>query len=173
MNRYAARNILPSVLLLAGCAGAPEVVLESDVPNVSGYEPLVTRNLLREEGRIAGVEVLYRGDIDDPIRQVNETQSRFSAQGWTLVSKQARAAATVLNFRKDSRSARVEIAMNQLDPMTSPAHLQVFPTPPAPPPVSWTSSMPNGGAATSAPPQSQPAAATAHTPIEGFAPPTR
>jgi hypothetical protein len=171
MNRRSAQNIvhsthLPSVLLLlallpAGCKGPPEVVLESDVPNVAGYEPLVTRNLQREAGRISGVEVLYRGDIDDPVRQVNDTQARFITQGWTLVSKQARGAATVLNFRKDSRSARVEIAMNQLDPMTSPAHLQVFPTPPPPPPISFS------------PPTTSAGGASTGAPIEGFAPPTR
>jgi len=154
-------GLLFSLLLLIGCKGPPEVVLESDVPNVAGYEPLVTRNLQREEGRISGVEVLYRGDIDDPVRQVNDTQSRFSAQGWTLVSKQARGAATVLNFRKDSRSARVEIAMNQLDPMTSPAHLQVFPTPPRPPAASFSLPAPTS------------AAPSTGAPVEGFAPPTR
>jgi len=166
MNRHAARIILLSLLLfsgllLTGCKGPPEVVLESDVPNVAGYEPLVTRNLQREDGRISGVEVLYRGDIDDPVRQVNDTQSRFSAQGWTLVSKQARGATTILNFRKDSRSARVEIAMNQLDPMTSPAHLQVFPTPPQPPAVSFSTPAPSD------------AAPSTGAPVEGFAPPTR
>ncbi len=171
MNRRWAQNILhsthlPSVLLLmallaAGCKGPPEVVLESDVPNVAGYEPLVTRNLQREGGRISGVEVLYRGDIDDPVRQVNDTRARFMAQGWILVSKQARGAATVLNFRKDSRSARVEVAMNQLDPMTSPAHLLVFPTPPPPPAISFSPST------------TSPGDTSAGAPIEGFAPPTR
>jgi len=166
-----AQNILPSarltwglawaVLLIVGCKGTPEVVLESDVPNVAGYEPLVTRNLERTDGRISGVEVLYRGDIVDPVQQVKDTQSRFSAQGWTLVSRQARGAATILNFRKDSRSARVEIAMNQLDPMTSPAHLQVFPTPPPPPPVTFSAPVPSGAAPTSG------------APVDGFAPPAR
>jgi hypothetical protein len=173
MNWHAARNILLSVTLLTGCTAPPEVVLESDVPNVAGYEPLVTRNLQRQEGRISEVEVLYRGDIDDPIRQVNETQSRFSAQGWTLVSKQARGVATVLNFRKDSRSARIEIAMSQLDPMVSPAHLRVFQTPP-PPLVAMSSPAPSHSEQTApAASSTSGAMSAAKVPIEGFAPPTR
>ncbi|MEY4786172.1 MAG: hypothetical protein RL692_66, partial [Planctomycetota bacterium] len=39
------------------------MVLESDIPNVQGLEPIITRNIQRSGEQVDAVEVLYRGDI--------------------------------------------------------------------------------------------------------------
>lgn len=141
------------------------MVLESDIPNVDGFEAIVTRDIQREGDHITGVEVLYRGDVVDAKDNINSTRHRFIDAGWELVSQQAKGKTTVLNFTKDSRTARVEIALNQIEPMMSPALLRVRPT---------VSSATVSSAAATTPSSNIPAAATTTSRRimpEGFAPP--
>ena len=79
------------------------MILESDVPNVVGFEPLVTRDIQHDGATLTSVEVIYRGDVSDTTRNVDSTQAMFIDSGWSLVSRQARGKTTVLNFAKDSR----------------------------------------------------------------------
>lgn len=152
--------IVASTFFQVGCSGQPAMVLESDIPNVDGFESIVTRDIQRQGDQITAVEVLYRGDVVDTNDTVNSTRHRFIDAGWELVSQQAKGKTTILNFTKDSRTARVEIALNQIEPMMSPALLRVWPT---------------GSAAAAATPSSNiPGAATATSGTimpEGFAPP--
>ncbi len=103
------------------------MVLESDIPNVQGLEPIITRDIQRSGQQVDTVEVLYRGDITATQKNVQATRDRFDDAGWSFISQQARGNTTVLNFAKDTRTARVEIALNQIEPMMSAAVLQVRP----------------------------------------------
>ena len=117
--------VVASTLFQVGCSSPPEMVLESDIPNVQGLEPIITRDIQRSGEQVDAVEVLYRGDITATQKNVQATRDRFDDAGWSLISQQARGNTTVLNFAKDTRTARVEIALNQIEPMMSPAVLQV------------------------------------------------
>ena len=101
------------------------MVLDSDIPNISGFEAIVTRDIVRTGGEMSSVEVIYRGDVIDSNTNVSETRSRFIDNGWTLVSEQSRGETTIINFVKPPRWAKVQIALNQIDPMMSPATLRV------------------------------------------------
>ncbi len=108
-----------------GCSSQPEMVLESDIPNVAGFDPIITRDIERSGDQVTSVEVIYRGDLKNSKDNIESTKERFNAAGWELVSQQARGKTTILNFTKDSRKARVDIALNQIEPMMSPALLRV------------------------------------------------
>lgn len=115
-------------LTAVACDSTPEMVLESDIPNVQGFEPIVTRDIKREGEWINGLEVIYRGDLKDSRKNIAETRERFTNAGWRLVSQQSRGQTTILNFAKDTRAARVAIALSQIEPAMSPAVLTVTST---------------------------------------------
>ncbi|MSQ90897.1 MAG: hypothetical protein EXS01_05830 [Phycisphaerales bacterium] len=125
MERFAPIISLALLSLTLGCSSAPSTVLESDIPNVTAMEAIVTRDLVRENDQIIGVTVLYRGEVSDCQVVARATRSAYADHGWTLISQQARGTSTVLNFAKDRRAARIELSENQIDPMTSPAVLRV------------------------------------------------
>ncbi len=110
---------------LSGCGSPNTMVLDSDIPNISGFEAIVTRDVVRTGGEISSVEVIYRGDVVDSDTNVVDTRSRFIDSGWKLVSEQSRGETTIINFVKSPRWAMVQIALNQIDPMMSPAILRV------------------------------------------------
>ncbi|MSR45071.1 MAG: hypothetical protein EXS15_06945 [Phycisphaerales bacterium] len=110
---------------LVGCSSGPATILESDIPNVSAMETIVTRDLKHEGTEIVGVTVLYRGEISDCKITAADTTASYSEYGWSLISEQARGASTVLNFGKGRRVVRIELSENQNDPMTSSAVLRV------------------------------------------------
>ena len=114
-----------AVLCGVGCSSTPKTILESDVPNVRGMEPIVTRDIVRRGDEIVGINVIYRGDVIDCQVNARDTISAFDDQGWSLISEQARGTTTVLNFGKEQRRVRVDIAENQIDPMMSPAILRL------------------------------------------------
>lgn len=118
---------LPRILflVLGGCSADNTMVLDSDIPNVSGFDALVTRDVTRTAGVMSSVEVIYRGDVTDTETNITETRQIFLDHGWTVVSEQARGETTILNFAKAPRWATVQIALNQIDPMMSPALLRV------------------------------------------------
>ncbi|MCX5663764.1 MAG: hypothetical protein NTY97_03570 [Planctomycetota bacterium] len=62
--------VVASTFFQVGCSSPPEMVLESDIPNVQGLEPIITRDIQRSGEQVDAVEVLYRGDI---------TATQFSA----------------------------------------------------------------------------------------------
>ena len=119
--------VVASTFFQVGCSSPPEMVLESDIPNIEGLEPIITRDIQRSGVKVDTVEVLYRGEIVATQKNVEATRVRFDDAGWSFISQQARGNTTVLNFAKDSRTARVEIALNQVEPMMSAAVLQVRP----------------------------------------------
>lgn len=124
-------NISPTLLGCAvvafalSCTSENAMVLDSDIPNVVGLDPIVTRDIERQGGIVTKVEVIYRGDIADPATPIGATSSAFAEHGWRLVSQQSREKTSTLYFAKDSRQASVQIALNQIDPMMSPAVLRV------------------------------------------------
>jgi len=152
--------VVASPLFQVGCSSPPEMVLESDIPNVQGLEPIITRDIQRSGEQVDAVEVLYRGDITATQKNVQATRDRFDDAGWSFISQQARGNTTVLNFAKDTRTARVEIALNQIEPMMSPAVLQVRPATDA-----TFSTSPSAGIPLVLPTTSQSVL------LEGFAPP--
>lgn len=139
------------------------MVLDSDVPNVVGFDPIITRDIQRKEQLLCGVEVIYRGDVTDPSEQIGDTRSAFTENGWTLVSQQARGKTSTMYFAKDSRSATVQIALNQIDPMMSPALLRVGP-------AGSSGTTPQSSAARASP-GGIPRADSGSRYPEGFAPP--
>lgn len=150
--------LLLATALESGCSTAPANILESDIPNVAGMDVIVTRDIVRSEGQIVGVNVIYRGDVIDCQTIATETKSAYDEQGWWLLDEQARGTTTVLNFGKDQRRARIEIAENQIDPMMSPAILRV--------------SLVGGSGESSPQAQVQPRGGSeSSTGPEGFAPP--
>ncbi len=122
----ASRIVLLLVLATgSGCSSTPTNILDSDVPNVAGMDPIVTRDIVHSEGQLVGVSVIYRGDVVDCQENARETKSAYEAQGWWLIDEQARGTTTVLTFGKEQRRARIDISENQIDPMMSPALLRV------------------------------------------------
>ncbi len=142
-----------------GCGGPPKTILESDVPNVVGMEPIVTRDIVRREGEMVGVHVIYRGDVVDCQVIARETRAAFDDQGWWFMNEQARGTTTVLTFGKEQRRVRIEIAENQIDPMMSPATLQLSLAGAAPATSTTSLHSQTGG---------QPSSS-----VEGFAPPPK
>ncbi|MSR28631.1 MAG: hypothetical protein EXS03_03525 [Phycisphaerales bacterium] len=110
---------------LAGCGSTKTMVLDSDIPNVSGYEPIITRDIEHADGMVSAIEVIYRGDVSDTRKNITETRAVFVEHGWSVVSEQSRGKTTIMNFSKPPRWASVQIALNQIDPMMSPALLRV------------------------------------------------
>ncbi len=155
-------------LSLANCSSEPPFVLDSDVPNVSGFDPIVTRNIQHSGSTLSSVEVIYRGDVVDTRVNVEATRQRFADAGWALVSTQARGDSTLLNFTKDSRAAQVEVAINQIDPMMSPAILRVQPAADGNP---RNSSAPTVQSAGAVPSSTGNPTRSGGTFLEGFAPP--
>ncbi|MSR70222.1 MAG: hypothetical protein EXS17_07750 [Phycisphaerales bacterium] len=143
----------------SGCSSAPANILDSDIPNVAGMNPIVTRDIVRRDGQIVGVNIIYRGDVIDCQINARDTKRAFDDQGWWFIDEQARGTTTVLNFGKEQRRARIDIAENQIDPMMSPAILRV--------------SLVGGAGDSSAKAQNQPGGGTQPSiGPEGFAPPS-
>jgi hypothetical protein len=110
---------------LAACGAKQTLVLDSDVPNVLGMEPIVTRNITREGEDLVAVEVLYRGEINDIREETAAVTAAFREYGWTAASEQARGQTRLLNFTKGRRWAEVQLAICQIDPMMSSGVLEV------------------------------------------------
>jgi hypothetical protein len=152
-----------AVLLLAaaGCSSDPETVLQSDLPQVPGMAPRDTVGLRQEGGRVTGGQFAYTGAIPALGARAQETMARFGSLGWQLSAETVTGSTAVLVYRKDSRTARVEIIRNALQPRMSTAVITVEtaaapgPAPAAPTPATPTPAAP------------APAAAPAQAPVSG------
>jgi hypothetical protein len=109
----------------ASCASEPETVLQSDLPQVPGLTPRDSSGIVQAGGRITGGQFAYKGFVEDLPQSVTATRARYEGAGWRLWSETVTGATAVLEFRKDSRSARVEIIRNQVQPRMSTAVLRV------------------------------------------------
>lgn len=118
-------------LALAGCATEPETVLQSDLPQVPGMAPRDTTGLRQDGGRVTAGQFAYTGNVTSLGERTAETMSRFSGMGWTLRSQTVTGATAVLVYAKDTRTARVEIIRNGVQPKMSTAVLRVDEAPPA------------------------------------------
>lgn len=77
--------------------------------------------LRQVEGVIEAGHFASKGSVDSMDQTIQDTESRFSAQGWTLKSKVRSLATAKLVFLKGVREARVEIIRNELEPAMSTA----------------------------------------------------
>jgi hypothetical protein len=109
----------------ASCASEPETVLQSDLPQVPGLTPRDSSGIVQAGGRVTGGQFAYKGFVEDLPQCVTATRARYEGAGWRLWSETVTGATAVLEFRKDSRSARVEIIRNQVQPRMSTAVLRV------------------------------------------------
>jgi hypothetical protein len=110
----------------ASCASEPETVLQSDLPQVPGLTPRDSSGIVQAGGRVTGGQFAYKGFVEDLPQCVTATRARYEGAGWRLWSETVTGATAVLEFRKDSRSARVEIIRNQVQPRMSTAVLKVI-----------------------------------------------
>jgi hypothetical protein len=101
-------------------------VLQSDLPQVPGLTPRDSSGIVQAGGRITGGQFAYKGFVEDLPQSVTATRARYEGAGWRLWSETVTGATAVLEFRKDSRSARVEIIRNQVQPRMSTAVLKVI-----------------------------------------------
>ena len=108
-------------LALAACSSEPETVLQTDLPQLPGMAPRDTVGLRQEAGRVTGGQFAYTGSIPSLGARTQETMARFANLGWQLESETVTGSTAVLVYRKDTRSARVEIIRNSLQPRMSTA----------------------------------------------------
>ncbi len=109
----------------ASCASEPETVLQSDLPQVPGLTPRDSSGIVQAGGRVTGGQFAYKGFVESLPQSVTATRARYEGAGWRLWSETVTGATAVLEFRKDTRSARVEIIRNQVQPRMSTAVLKV------------------------------------------------
>lgn len=109
----------------ASCASEPETVLQSDLPQVPGLTPRDSSGIVQDGGRVTGGQFAYKGFVESLPQSVAATRARYEGAGWKLWSETVTGATAVLEFRKDTRSARVEIIRNQVQPRMSTAVLRV------------------------------------------------
>jgi hypothetical protein len=125
--RPAAAAIALIALAAAACSGDPETVLQSDLPQVPGMTPRDTVGLRQDGGRVVAGQFAYTGSIPSLGQRTAETMSRFSGLGWALASETLTGSTAVLVYRKDGRTARVEIIRNGVQPRMSTAVTTVTP----------------------------------------------
>ncbi len=130
--RPAAAAIALLALAAAACSSDPETVLQTDLPQVPGMAPRDTVGLRQEGGRVVAGQFAYTGSIPSLGERTAETMARFSGLGWSLASETLTGSTSVLVYRKDGRTARVEIIRNQVQPRMSTAVTTVTAEAPAP-----------------------------------------
>ena len=132
--RPAAAAIALLALAAAACSSDPDTVLQTDLPQVPGMAPRDTVGLRQEGGRVVAGQFAYTGSIPSLGERSAETMARFSGLGWSLASETLTGSTAVLVYRKDERTARIEIIRNQVQPRMSTAVTTVTSAPPAPAP---------------------------------------
>jgi hypothetical protein len=130
--RPAAAAIALLALAAAACSSDPDTVLQTDLPQVPGMAPRDTVGLRQEGGRVVAGQFAYTGSIPSLGERSAETMARFSGLGWSLASETLTGSTAVLVYRKDERTARIEIIRNQVQPRMSTAVTTVTSAPPAP-----------------------------------------
>ena len=136
--RPAAAAIALLALAFAGCSSDPETVLQTDLPQVPGMAPRDTVGLRQEGGRVVAGQFAYTGSIPSLGQRTAETMARFSGNGWALASETLTGSTAMLVYRKEGRTARVEIIRNGVQPRMSTAVTTVTqdaPAAPAPAPA--------------------------------------
>lgn len=141
-------------LLAGGCASEPETVLQSDLPQVPGMAPRDTTGLRQDGGRVVAGQFAYTGNVPSLGSRAAETMARFGGMGWTLRSQTMTSSTAVLVYGKDTRTARVEIIRNGVQPKMSTAVLRVESAsepPVAAPPATAPDAAPAGDAPVAGP----------------------
>lgn len=119
--RPAAAAIALLALAAGACSSDPETVLQTDLPQVPGMAPRDTVGLRQESGMVMAGQFAYTGNIPALGPRAAETMARFSGMGWQLASETLTGSTAVLVYRKDRRTARVEIIRNGVQPRMSTA----------------------------------------------------
>jgi hypothetical protein len=122
--------------LVAACASEPDTVLQTDLPQVPGLTPRDSSGIRQQGDRVVAGQFAYKGPVVDLRQLADQTMSRFQLAGWELASTTINTNTAVLVYRKDTRTARVEIIRNGVQPKMSTAVLQVQSTEAKPAPVS-------------------------------------
>ena len=156
--------------LVAACASEPDTVLQTDLPQVPGLTPRDSSGIRQQGDRVIAGQFAYKGPVVDRRQLADQTMSRFQLAGWELASTTINTSTAVLVYRKDTRTARVEIIRNGVQPKMSTAVLQVQSTEAKPAPVSAPPSAPASepkDAATAAPVTAPAAPTPAAPPVSG------
>ena len=119
--RPAAAAIALLALAAAACSSDPATVLQTDLPQVPGMAPRDTVGLRQEGGRVVAGQFAYTGSVPSLGQRASETMARCSGLGWTLAAETLTGSTAVLVYRKDARTARVEIIRNGVQPRMSTA----------------------------------------------------
>ncbi len=91
VSRPARILLFGTLLAAAACSTGPSMVLDSDLPAVPGLESVYARNLDRRDGALAGGRIVFRGRIEDAGDLLDRTLALYSAAGWTVLQREARA----------------------------------------------------------------------------------
>ena len=110
---------------VAACASEPDSVLQTDLPQVPGLTPRDSSGIRQQGDRVVAGQFAYKGPVVDLRQLADQTMSRFQLAGWELASTTINTNTAVLVYRKDTRTARVEIIRNGVQPKMSTAVLQV------------------------------------------------
>ena len=104
---------------LSGCSSATKFILDSDVPTPEHLDGRLLNGLKREDGRLVGAHAIYVGNIANAQASLARVEMQFTKAGWVL----ERAAGDEIKadgfFLKDTRSCRVRVLKNELDPAMS------------------------------------------------------
>ena len=125
MRRIPAAIAVLVLSALPACHTQPDTVLQTDLPQVPGMTPRDSTGLRQEGDRVVGGQFAFKGDVPVLKNRVAETMARYEQAGWTLSSQTVTGATAVLVYKKDSRTARVEIIRNGVQPKMSTAVLTV------------------------------------------------
>ncbi|MSR17639.1 MAG: hypothetical protein EXS00_00465 [Phycisphaerales bacterium] len=119
------------ILILGGCKGLPETVMDSDLPAPVDMESRYSSDVVNTDTHITAGEFLFSGMVRDIDRSIDETRTRFVDHGWTESGFDAGNRTGRLVFRKGDRQATVTIMGNSIDPAMSRGMIVVKPVPPA------------------------------------------
>ena len=104
---------------LSGCSSTDKFILDSDVPTPAHLEGRLLNGLKREDGRLVGAHAIYIGDIANAQASLARVETQFTKAGWVLETAVGDDIKADGFFRKDTRSCRVRVLKNELDPAMS------------------------------------------------------
>ena len=123
VSRPARILLFGTLLAAAACSTGPSMVLDSDLPAVPGLESVYARNLDRRDGTLAGGRIVFRGRIEDAGDLLDRTLALYSAAGWTVLQREARAFSAEAVLARGTRRCTVVVRSNRIDPSMSQAQL--------------------------------------------------
>lgn len=110
-----------TALPLGGCESDPTTVLQTDLPQIPGMAGRESSGLRQAGSVVESGTFAYKGAVPDLRQRVDETKSRFAAEGWLLRSERMTQSTARIEFTKGNRRATVEVIRNDISPGMSTA----------------------------------------------------